>query len=105
MKRFYLVWITVLTAVTELICVVLRFGYDLSSSEQTRASIGVLTLGVRIHHSYVGLAMILLCTFWQPKHRHWMLAVGWALLLSDLIHHFLVLWPLTGSPQFDLMYH
>jgi hypothetical protein len=26
------------------------------------------------------------------------------LLASDLVHHFVVLWLLTGSPQFDLFY-
>lgn len=30
--------------------------------------------------------------------------VGVGLLSSDLIHHFLVLWPMTGSPDFDLVY-
>ncbi|HBE71421.1 MAG TPA: hypothetical protein DDW52_25020 [Planctomycetaceae bacterium] len=32
------------------------------------------------------------------------LVVGLALLASDVIHHFLVLWPVTGSPQFDFVY-
>jgi hypothetical protein len=29
-------------------------------------------------------------------------AIG--LVISDIIHHFLVLWPVTGSPEFDLRY-
>jgi len=26
------------------------------------------------------------------------------LFLSDIVHHFLVLWPITGNPEFDLFY-
>ena len=37
-----------------------------------------------------------------PSIALWILAIG--LVVSDLVHHFLVLWPLTGSPQFDLFY-
>ena len=36
--------------------------------------------------------------------RHWGLRIGGALFASDLIHHFAVLWPVTGSPGFDLRY-
>jgi len=30
--------------------------------------------------------------------------IGLALVLSDHIHHFIVLWYFVGSPQFDLFY-
>ena len=36
--------------------------------------------------------------------RNATLLLGAALFLSDMVHHFLVLWPVTGSPQFDLVY-
>jgi hypothetical protein len=26
------------------------------------------------------------------------------LIFSDLAHHFIVLWPITGSPEFDIIY-
>jgi hypothetical protein len=32
------------------------------------------------------------------------LAIGLGLFFSDVIHHFLVLWPIEGNPQFDLWY-
>jgi hypothetical protein len=32
------------------------------------------------------------------------LVLGIALLASDLIHHFAILWPLTGTPEFHLKY-
>lgn len=36
--------------------------------------------------------------------RVWVLRVGAALILSDLAHHFLVLWPIAGDPHFDWVY-
>ena len=34
----------------------------------------------------------------------WSVILGLALIKSDLMHHFLVLWPFTGSHDFDLVY-
>jgi len=85
----------------------MRFGLHLESTRDTASTIGRLTCGVRVHHSYVGAAMVLVaCWFWMryPRASWWTLAVGLALFLSDIIHHFLVLWIVTGSPQFDLTY-
>lgn len=50
--------------------------------------------------------MLLACWLWDrhPKTSWWMLAIGLGLFFSDLIHHFLVLWPVVGSPQFDVFY-
>ncbi|MEL6108869.1 MAG: hypothetical protein AAFU85_22910 [Planctomycetota bacterium] len=99
--------VTIVTVIVELACIVFRFGFGLSSSTATASTIGVLTLGYRIHHGYVGLLMAMLGNLWAKERFDlgWLiLAVGTGLVLSDLIHHFAVLWPLTGSPQFDLRY-
>jgi len=40
---------------------------------------------------------------WPQLTRH-LLMIGLALVLSDHIHHFIVLWYFVGSPQFDLFY-
>lgn len=91
----------------EIACIVFRFGFGWSSSSSTASTIGVITMGYRIHHGYLGL-LIGPIGFLYAKHRAnlgWTLMVlGVGLVLSDLIHHFAVLWPLTGSPQFDLKY-
>jgi hypothetical protein len=39
-----------------------------------------------------------------PRIYDWLWILAFSLIASDLIHHFLVLWPLTGSPHFDLTY-
>lgn len=88
----------------EAVTVVLRFGLNLQSTRDTGA-LGAYTFGLRIHHGYLGLllAPIALCCR-QPTMRNLLLVPAIGLFLSDLFHHFLVLLPLTGSPQFDLVY-
>jgi len=102
------IWLTIgLTAAMELVCVVLRFGFHMESTRDTASTIGRLTFGFRIHHGYCGIVLILVA--WMllaryPRLAKWGICIGWALVLSDLIHHFLVLWPITGSPHFDFTY-
>ncbi len=96
-----------LTIVIEAVTCLLRFGCRLESTKHTASTIGMLTCGIRIHHGYIGGgAMLLACWLWErfPVASKWLLVVGLALFVSDAVHHFLVLWPVTGSPQFDLVY-
>jgi hypothetical protein len=88
----------------EAITVALRFGLDLQVTRDTGA-MAAYTFGLRIHHGYVGLllAAFALC-FRQPSIRNFLLVPAIGLFLSDMFHHFLVLWPLTGSPQFHWVY-
>ena len=97
----------------EVVTLIFRFGFRLESTRDT-AWLGSLTGGLRIHHSYIG-AMLMLGTFIALRKAgtftsqtftplHWLFALGIGLVASDLIHHFLVLWILTGDPQFDLVY-
>ena len=98
-------WIAGFTVALEAFTLLLRFGAGLESTRDTTA-IGAFTFGIRIHHGYIGLFLVLAWRFvperigWRP----WLLRAGGALFFSDMIHHFLVLWPVTGSPHFDLTY-
>lgn len=99
-------WGLVLAAVIELVTVFLRFGLGLQSTRDT-GFVQHLTLGLRIHHGYVGVVLLLFA--WRMQLRwpgvvNLFLVIGVGLVLSDLAHHFLVLWPITGSPQFDIFY-
>jgi len=97
------IWTMIFEAVTCL----LRFGMRLESTRDTASTIGVLTFGLRIHHSYIGVALIpiaMLCERRWPRIARQVLMIGMGLVLSDLIHHFIVLWYCVGSPQFDLFY-
>ena len=95
------------TLMIEFITCISRFGIGLQSTRDTASTIGFLTCGMRVHHGYIGIAMICvaaLVTRLRPSTTRWLLVMGMALFLSDMIHHFLVLWPITGSPGFHFVY-
>lgn len=103
MKKF--IQILIYTFIIEGITAFFRFGLGKESTKDT-AFLKHLTFGYRIHHGYIGLLALLLLPFFKlpGKTRNILVILGWALVLSDLTHHFLVLWPITGSPQFDIKY-
>lgn len=103
------IWLPALggTVLLEGLTLVLRFGAGLESTRDTASTIGRLTCGLRIHHSYVGLliAVIALVLIHRvPRFSRCLLIAGIALVLSDAIHHFVVLAYWFGDPQFDLWY-
>jgi uncharacterized membrane protein YgdD (TMEM256/DUF423 family) len=97
----------VLTVLFEAFTAFGRFGLNMQATRDTAATIGMITFGVRIHHGYLGLLLVAIA-FWglktKPDIAKWVLAIGIALVCSDAIHHFGVLWLITGSPQCDLFY-
>jgi hypothetical protein len=95
-----------LALVLEIVSIGARFGLGLESTQAT-LPLAAATFGLRIHHGYLGfilglIAWVLFQTKPAQANALWILAIG--LVVSDLVHHFLVLWPITGSPQFDLFY-
>ena len=103
MSRTDAYWLAVLALLFETITLTLRFGLDLQSTRDTEF-IGHYTGGLRIHHGYIGVLMLMVSPVTPRSWRVWLWRIGGALIASDLAHHFLVLWPLTGSPEFDLVY-
>jgi len=100
-------WSLGLTFVFESITLLLRFGLGLEWDRVSRRNVGVVTFGYRIHHGFVGLALVVLALCLPAPLadlKGLALATGNALFLSDMIHHFLVLLPLTGTPQFYFQY-
>ncbi|MCA9085624.1 MAG: hypothetical protein KDA81_16300 [Planctomycetaceae bacterium] len=102
-------WIvsTLLTAALELLTCLFRFGFRFESTLDTASTIGWLTCGVRIHHGYIGGVLMLAASLaWArwPRLSWWGLAVGLGLYFSDMMHHFVVLQLVVGSPEFDLFY-
>lgn len=95
----------------EVACLVARFIFKKKSTENTGA-IGKCTCGLRIHHGYVGVALVLVRNLFPQSQIAGVGAslaeiaagIGWGCILSDGVHHFWVLWPLTGSHDFDLVY-
>ena len=99
--RYGLLWGLLFEALT----VFSRFGLAFESQRDT-AALGQLTFGIRIHHGYLGILALGLAWLLRgtPWRRNAAIVLGTALLVSDLVHHFAVLWPLTGTHQFFLVY-
>lgn len=98
--------IFLLAGAVELLTVGARFGLGLESTRDTASTVGPFTFGIRVHHGYVGLLAVLLSAWVasRPSTANWLRIIGWALIVSDLAHHFVVLRFITGSHQFDLFY-
>ena len=98
-------WMVVITAFLEAITIFFRFYLGKKSTRDTRF-LAHFTLGLRIHHGYVGLALLFLNqTLADLKHLppEWWVRIGGGLIMSDIIHH-LLLWVVTGNAEFDLVY-
>lgn len=94
-----------LAALIETVTAFFRFGLGIQATRDTASGIGRFTFGVRIHHGMIGL-VLLLCTAF-PVDTVWkrrLAVIGGALAVSDAVHHFVVLWAVTGSPELDLFY-
>lgn len=101
--RRVLVFGILLGILFELITLLFRFGLNLQSTRDT-ASLGAYTFGLRVHHGYIGVFVLVLGSCFPRGLRHLLWIIAFGLIFSDLAHHFLVLWPITGSPQFDFVY-
>lgn len=95
-----------LTVLFEAVTLALRLGAGMQSNVAT-AGLASLTHGLRIHHGYIGLAILASAPLLRSRFPgSWdrLSAVGVGLVLSDALHHLVALWALTGSPSFDLCY-
>lgn len=110
-------WTVGLTVLFEAVTVIFRFGFKIEATRDTAKYVARWTRGVRIHHGYWGVPLALFgvlmlgatplgsfATFAGLGPGLWLVVLGLALIKSDLIHHFLVLWPITGSHDFHLRY-
>lgn len=105
--RRIVVYSLLLTLVLEVVTAVFRFGFRLKAAEVTAVTIGYFTWGIRLHHGYPGIVCAAIAAaLWRrfPAAARWVLVLGIGLFLSDMMHHFVVLWLVKGSPEFDFLY-
>ncbi|MEW6711619.1 MAG: hypothetical protein AB1403_17485 [Candidatus Riflebacteria bacterium] len=96
----------VLTVAIEAITLFFRFGLGLESTKHTASTVGQFTGGIRIHHGYIGILLLLLLalpTLRKSKFCNIFLVIGASLAISDIIHHS-ILYLVTGSADLDLVY-
>ncbi|NLW51227.1 MAG: hypothetical protein GXY85_10390 [Candidatus Brocadiaceae bacterium] len=98
-------WAGVLLALAiEALTCLLRFAAHMTAAEST-GWMAAFTFGWRIHHGYIGVLLFTAGLFCRAgRLGRGLMIVGAGLALADLLHHFAVLWPLTGSPEFHLRY-
>jgi hypothetical protein len=92
-----------LAVVLEVITCFLRFGAGVQATRDTRF-LARYTRHVRVHHGYWGVGMLALAPFAGAAAFDTLVIWGIGLALSDALHHFLVLWPITGSHEFHVRY-
>lgn len=108
--HYILPWAIGLTLAFEAVTILFRFGFKVQATRDTARYVARWTRGLRIHHGYWGVPLLALGTaalatsVGPAQAAAWLVIVGLALIKSDLMHHFLVLWPITGSHDFDLVY-
>jgi hypothetical protein len=83
----------------------LRFGFGMKAPNKL-SWMKRWTRGYRIHHGYPGVALAGVTAVGIPDHPIvWgVVVVGWALLLSDAVHHFVVLPLAVGRTEFYLRF-
>jgi hypothetical protein len=101
-----LVQVAAVAAVIELFTCFTRFVLGLRAVDHAHL-LARYSFGIRLHHGYTGLLLALAAGAWMlargGRAGPWLrglLTFGLAMALSDVVHHFVVLWAVTGSPEF-----
>ena len=97
-------WFIIITAVViEVITIIGRFGFNISTK-----SLWVKVMKhynrrhwVHVHHVFIGLLVVAIALIVK---NNLVLNLGLGVIMSDAIHHFIILWPLIGSPEFHIIY-
>jgi len=91
-SRAVILWAVVSTLVVEAVTLYLRFRSGVSATEFNKTA----PLLLQIHHMFWSVPLLLVVPFvWRkPRLNGALLGIALGLILSDLLHHFVVL-PLT----------
>lgn len=88
-KRFALVWAASVTLVVEAVTLFLRFGSGMTAAEFNQQA----PLPLQLHHMFwsVPLLVVVPLVWRRPRLSGALLGIAMGLILSDLIHHLVVL--------------
>ena len=91
-SRNVFAWLLVTTVLAELVTLYLRFGLNATAVEFNRTA----PLVLQVHHMFWSIPLVVVAAiFWRKtKVRGALLGLAGGLVVSDLLHHFVVL-PLT----------
>ena len=101
MLNFWLIIITAL--IIEIVTIVGRFGLKISTKNVWIAVMKHYNRRhwVHMHHVFLGLIIAAIAIL---TDNNLALNLGLGVILSDAIHHLVILWPLVGSPEFHIIY-
>lgn len=90
-----IVWTVISTVVVEAITIYLRFRSGISATEFNETA----PLLLQIHHMFWSIPLFLIAAIaWRmPRLSGTLLGIAYGLVLSDLMHHFMVLPLIVGN--------
>jgi hypothetical protein len=96
-------FILFIALLVELITVIGRFGLHISMKDIWTGAMKKRGAKhwVHFHHAFFGIIVAIVALLIDTPLG---VSLGLGIALSDIIHHALVLWPLTGSPEFHILY-
>ncbi|MBU2576260.1 MAG: hypothetical protein KKF50_00905 [Nanoarchaeota archaeon] len=97
------IYILLIAGIIEVITIFGRFLFKVSSKEvliKLMHRYGWKKV-IHFHHGFVGLIVVGLAIYLGSSFG---VNLGWGLVLSDAIHHFIVLWLIIGDPEFHIIY-
>lgn len=96
-------FIILLAISLELLTVFVRFKFKIKTKDVLIKIMKHFDLKkiVHFHHGFVGIIIFVIAYFYG---LFFWADIGFGILISDAIHHFLVLWPIMGSPEFHVLY-
>ena len=93
--------INVTFIIVELITIILRFGFNISSKEnliKIKKKLGLKKI-IHFHHFFMGLILSIIGFI---LHNSLVFSIGIGIAIAGLLHHFAVLWYFKGDPDFHL---
>jgi hypothetical protein len=95
--------ILIVAFLIEIITLFGRFFFKLSSKKiyiKLMQKFGLKSF-VHFHHSFFGLILSFFSFYYGLT---FLFNLGLGMILSDLFHHFVILWSIVGNPEFHIFY-
>ncbi len=85
----------------ELVTIIVRFVFKISSKEIYIKIMKRFKLKKFYHFHHLIWGVIIALIFYPNE---FLFSLGIGIFLSDIVHHFIVLWIIVGNPEFHLVY-
>ena len=92
--------------IIEAITIYFRFCLNMKSKDRYKQKVKKSGSGrvFHWHHFIIGIAIVLFSLFFEGQFEKSLFNLGTGVFVSDLVHHFVVLYFFTGKTEFYLQY-